>query len=71
MGFSREWEECDKANRQINNWPFSDLISVYYRYARLEKGAPVLEMGFGSGPNALFLARSGLTITESKAVQVR
>ncbi len=60
MSFSTEWEDCYKAKRQVNNWPFTDLISTYYQYARLEKGAPILEMGFGTAPNATFFNTIGL-----------
>ena len=60
MGFSTEWEDTYKANKHVNNWPFTDLVSIYYQYARQEEGAPVLEMGFGTGPNALFFNSIGL-----------
>lgn len=56
------WETAVyQAGRQINRWPFSELISRIFRTlgdVRSEK-ASVLELGCGTGNNLRFLAEEG------------
>ena len=55
MTFSKEWSLIYKKNLQINNWPFSELISYTIRFSKLNKTkSRVLELGCGSGPNIPF-----------------
>ena len=55
MTFSKEWNLAYKKNLQINNWPFSELISYTIRFSKLKKTKfRVLELGCGSGPNIPF-----------------
>ena len=55
MTFSNEWNLVYKKNLQINNWPFSELISYTKRFYKLKKSKfSVLELGCGSGPNIPF-----------------
>ena len=55
MTFSDEWNLVYKKNLQINNWPFSELISYTKRFYKLKKSKfSVLELGCGSGPNIPF-----------------
>ena len=55
MTFSKEWSLIYKKNLQINNWPFSELISYTIRFSKLNKTKfRVLELGCGSGPNIPF-----------------
>lgn len=61
MGFSKEWDGIYRSNAQINEWPFSDLVSYVMRYARPSgKGNRVLELGCGSGPNIPFFKSLGV-----------
>ena len=55
MTFSNEWNLVYKKNLQINNWPFSELISYTKRFYKAKKSKfSVLELGCGSGPNIPF-----------------
>ena len=55
MTFSDEWNLVYKKNLQINNRPFSELISYTKRFYKLKKSKfSVLELGCGSGPNIPF-----------------
>ena len=55
MGFSHEWERIYQGNKQINQWPFTDVVSYVMRYVRPKpSGFRVLELGCGSGPNIPF-----------------
>lgn len=54
MGFSVEWDDIYKKNRQMSVWPWSDLISYVKRYANLKEGDSVLELGCGVGANIPF-----------------
>ena len=55
MTFSKEWNLVYKKNLQINNWPFSELISYIIQFSKLKKTEfHILELGCGSGPNIPF-----------------
>lgn len=55
MTFSEEWDERFKANTHISRWPWSDLVSYVYRYARpTGPEYRVLELGCAAGPNIPF-----------------
>ena len=60
MGYSKEWDECYKKNRQINKWPYSEVISIIHRYTTIKKEDKVLELGFGTGPNIMFFNSIGV-----------
>ena len=53
-----KWEETYTAGRQVNSWPWSDLISLYFHYYKLldlqEFHPKVLELGAGTGNNFPF-----------------
>lgn len=52
MSFSAEWERIYRDNGQLSVWPWSDLVSYVYRYARpTGPGFRVLELGCGAGAN--------------------
>lgn len=52
MSFSNEWERIYRDNGQLSVWPWSDLVSYVYRYARpASKEFRVLELGCGAGAN--------------------
>ncbi|MDB5526937.1 MAG: hypothetical protein JWR51_40 [Devosia sp.] len=57
MSFSAEWDELYRAGTHLSVWPWSDLVSYVYRYARAGRGYDrVLELGCGAGANIpLFL----------------
>ena len=58
MTFSNGWNSVYKKNLQINNWPFSELISYTKRFYKLKKSKfSVLELGCGgSGSIPFFLS---------------
>ena len=53
-----DWEKTYSAGKHVNSWPWSDLISLYFRHRSLlesqELPARVLELGFGTGNNYPF-----------------
>ncbi|WP_404338875.1 class I SAM-dependent methyltransferase [Pseudoalteromonas mariniglutinosa] len=57
MGFSSEWNEQYKNNRQMSIWPWSHLISLCLRHTPLGKCDEqycILEVGCGAGANLPF-----------------
>ena len=55
MTFSQEWNIVYEKNLQINNWPFSDVVSYTIKHSKInKKRISVLELGCGSGPNIPF-----------------
>ena len=58
MSFSPEWDALFRAGRNVGEWPWSDVVSLVYRYAKPSDGyRRVLELGPGNGANIpLFLA---------------
>ena len=73
-GFSPEWENVYKKRSQLTSWPWTDLISLVYRYCKdtIEyKNGVVLELGCGAGPNIPFIKSLGMVyygIEGSKAI---
>lgn len=73
-----EWEAIYSTGNQINSWPWSDLVSLYFQYKELLelKGKPprVLELGLGTGNNIPFWKSlqsdySGMDIS-AKAIEI-
>lgn len=60
MGFSTEWNEKYSNNEHMSIWPWSDLISYFYRYAGKNNVKSVLEIGCGAGANIPFFKALGL-----------
>ena len=61
--FSKGWETVYKKKEQVNNWPWSELISYYYRYIKQKKikNFKVLEIGSGTGPNSEFFIKNKIS----------
>ena len=62
---TNEWEtEVYAKGRQVNRWPFSDLVSDVMRHTagRDRSGLSVLEIGCGTGNNIWFLLDSGCAV---------
>lgn len=53
-GFSPEWDKLYQRQMQMSVWPWSLLVSFVMRYAKLESGDRVLELGCGAGANIPF-----------------
>lgn len=60
MSFDEKWEKEFSENRHQSYWPWTDLISLFMRYAR-PTGKPfrVLEIGCGVGANIAFFKSMG------------
>ena len=61
MTFSQQWDDVYRQARQLSTWPWSDLVSYVYRYARPDDGyRRVLECGCGAGANIPFFVALGV-----------
>ena len=61
MTFSKEWDKIYADNKQMNKWPFTDLVSYIIRYSPpYGNSFQVLELGCGSGPNIPFFKGLGV-----------
>jgi SAM-dependent methyltransferase len=50
VNFSRDWDDAYRVGTHLTTWPFSDLVSLVYRYAKPADGfCAVLELGCGVG----------------------
>jgi SAM-dependent methyltransferase len=55
MSWSANWETLYCENAHLSIWPWSDLVSYVYRYAKpITRESRVLELGCGAGANILF-----------------
>ena len=61
-GFSDEWNEIYNKNLQLTSWPWSDLVSLVYRYCgdAISRNGLVFELGCGAGPNIPFIQSLGM-----------
>jgi SAM-dependent methyltransferase len=60
MSFSKEWDQAYRYYKQMNAWPWSDVVSYVIRYAySTKKNFRVLELGCGSGANIPFFLSLG------------
>ena len=75
--FSQDWNTIYKKNKQVNNWPWSELVSYFNRYSKkkIKKNFNVLEIGSGTGPNAIFFFNNNIKYKaiegSSKAVKIQ
>ncbi len=61
MTFSPQWDDVYRQARHLSTWPWSDLVSYVYRYARPDDGyRRVLECGCGAGANIPFFVKLGV-----------
>ena len=53
-----KWEATYSSGRHVNSWPWSDLVSLYFRHEKSLQHSPglrrVLELGTGTGNNFPF-----------------
>jgi SAM-dependent methyltransferase len=67
MNFDKSWEEkIYSRGKQVNRYPFGDLVSFFYQALAFLEERPVdrnnikvLDLGCGAGNNLFFLAREG------------
>lgn len=61
MVFSAEWDQVYRNESNLSVWPWSDLVSYIYRYAKpFSLNTKVLEIGFGAGANIPFFLSIGV-----------
>jgi SAM-dependent methyltransferase len=61
MSFSPEWDDAYRSGTHLSRWPWSDLVSFVYRYAKPTDGFNrVLELGCGVGANIPFFLDLGV-----------
>jgi SAM-dependent methyltransferase len=58
----QNWDKIYAQNKQINTYPFSDVVSLVKNYKRMDDET-VLEVGCGTGNNLAFLVETGLKVT--------
>lgn len=58
MTFSQEWEDIYARGEQITQWPWTALVSLIMRFGATE--GRVIELGCGSGANAVFFDVMGM-----------
>ena len=60
--FSRKWEKTYKKGQQLDNWPWSDVVSLTTQFLlnkkKIRRKYSVLELGCGGGPNIDFFIKS-------------
>ena len=61
-GFSEEWDDIYNKNQQLTSWPWSDLVSLFYRHCSsfVNKNGLIFELGCGIGPNIPFIQSIGM-----------
>lgn len=60
MSFSKQWNDIYKNNAHMSIWPWSDLVSNFYRHAHPNNGfIKVLELGCGAGANIPLFMQEG------------
>ena len=62
-----QWEDNYNSGKEINLYPFSDLVSSYFHSQKLlptfsEKSLRALDIGCGCGNNLWFLAEQGMDV---------
>lgn len=61
MPFSKEWDKVYENKNSGSFWPWSDLISLYYKInSDLPNKSKVLELGFGKGANIPFFIKNNI-----------
>ena len=62
MTFSNEWDARYVENTHLSQWPWSDVVSLVYRYCRsvVSQRGTVLELGCGAGANIPFFHALGV-----------
>lgn len=58
MSFSQEWEDIYARGEQMVQWPWTDLVSLVFRFGVTE--GTVIELGCGPGANATFFGVMGM-----------
>lgn len=54
LSFSNKWEDAYAQNKHYSLWPWSNLISIFYRVYNRNGSNDILELGCGAGANIPF-----------------
>jgi 2-polyprenyl-3-methyl-5-hydroxy-6-metoxy-1,4-benzoquinol methylase len=61
--FDKKWDEVYTNGQQLNEFPYTDLVSFYYnKFKKNTEKLNILEVGCGAGNNLEFLAEMGHTV---------
>lgn len=55
--FDTKWEKIYRNRRQLNKYPFTDVVSFFFKNFKNRNNLNILEVGCGTGNNLEFLAK--------------
>ena len=55
--FDTKWEKIYRNRRQLNKYPFTGVVSFFFKNFKNRKNLNILEVGCGTGNNLEFLAK--------------
>lgn len=57
-----EWDKIYQKGKQLNRYPFSDIVSLIFKMKQAKPNLKVLELGCGAGNNVVFMASEGVSV---------
>lgn len=59
MKIEEYWDEIYSHQKHLSIWPWTDLVSLFMRYAKVHSQSRILELGCGAGANIPFFQNLG------------